>query len=76
MLRIDLIQFFSWVFCFFAYRMKKYCIEVTEVLSRVVEIVAKDENEAIKNAKAMYHDCDIVLDASDYVFTEFSVKDD
>ncbi len=56
--------------------MKKYCIEVTEVLSRAVEIVAKDENEAIKNAKAMYHDCDIVLDASDYVFTEFSVKDD
>lgn len=56
--------------------MKKYCIEVTEVLSRFVEIVAENENEAIKTAKAMYHDCDIVLDTSDYVLTKFSVKDD
>ncbi len=56
--------------------MKKYCIEVTEVLSRVVEIVAEDENEAIKATEAMYHDCTIVLDASDYVLTKFSVNDD
>ena len=56
--------------------MKKYRIEVTEVLSRIVEIAAKDEESAITTVKAMYRNCDIVLDASDYVLTEISVKDD
>lgn len=56
--------------------MKKYRIEVTEVLSRVVEIVADNNEEAMRTAKAMYLNCDIVLDASDYVVTEFSVKDE
>ena len=56
--------------------MKKYRIEVTEVLSRVVEIVADNNEEAMRTAKAMYRNCDIVLDASDYVVTEFSVKDE
>ena len=56
--------------------MKKYRIEVTEVLSRIVEIEAKDEESAITTVKAMYRSCDIVLDASDYVLTEISVKDD
>ena len=56
--------------------MKKYHIEVTEVLSRTVEIEADDEDAAINSVKAMYRNCGIVLDASDYVLTEFSVKDD
>ena len=56
--------------------MKKYHIEVTEVLSRIVEIEANDKDMAINTAKAMYRNCDSVLDASDYVLTEFSVKDD
>jgi hypothetical protein len=56
--------------------MKKYRIEVKEVLSRVVEIVADNDDEAIQIVKTMYHNCDIVLDASDYALTEFSVKDE
>ena len=56
--------------------MKKYRIEVTEVLSRIVEIEAIDEESAIATVMAMYRNCDIVLDASDYVLTEISVKDD
>lgn len=56
--------------------MKKYRIEVTEILSRIVEIVAEDEEEALQHVKAMYQNCDLVLDASDYVKTEFSVKDE
>lgn len=56
--------------------MKKYSIEVTEVLSRTVKIMAEDETEAINSAKAMYRNNDIVLDASDYAFTEFSAKDE
>ena len=76
MLRIDLILFFSHECCFFAYCMKKYCIEVTEVLSHIVEIMANDEDEAIRIVKAMYRNCDIVLDASDYVSTKISVIDE
>lgn len=76
MLRIDLILFFSRVFCYFAYNMKKYRIEVTEYLSRIVEIAAEDYENALQTAKAMYRNCDLVLDASDYIATEFSVKDE
>ena len=76
MLRIDLILFFSRVFCYFAYNMKKYRIEVTEYLSRIVEIAAEDDENALQTVKAMYRNCDLVLDASDYVVTEFSVKDE
>lgn len=56
--------------------MKKYSIVVTEVLSRIVEIKAVDAEEAMTMVRQMYHNCDIVLDASDYEFTDFSVKDD
>ena len=56
--------------------MKKYRIEVTEVLSRVVEIVAEDDEKALQTVKAMYQNSDLVLDASDYVLTEFSVNDE
>ena len=55
--------------------MKQYSIVVTEVLSRIVEIEATDEDDAITTVKVMYRNCDIVLDASDYELTEFSVKD-
>ena len=75
MLSIDLILIFSHVFCYFAYNMKKYRIELTEVLSRV-EIVAEDDAEAMQIAKAMYRDCELMLDTSDYVLTEFSVIDE
>lgn len=66
----------SQYFCYFAYDMKKYRIEVSEVLSRVVEVVAEDDTEALQIVKAMYRNCDLILDASDYVLTEFSVIDE
>jgi uncharacterized membrane protein len=56
--------------------MKKYSIVVTEVLSRIVEVEAKDAEEAMTTVRSMYRNCDIVLDASNYEFTNFSVKDD
>ena len=56
--------------------MKKYSIEVLEVLSRIVEVEASDEEDAIEQVRQMYRKCDIVLDDSDYVETEFSVKDE
>ena len=54
--------------------MTKYRIEVTEVLSRIVEIEAENEDDAVEMVRQMYRNCDLVLDASDYVETEISVK--
>ena len=56
--------------------MKKYSIEVLEVLSRIVEVEASDEEDAIKQVMLKYRKCEIVLDDSDYKETEFSVKDE
>lgn len=56
--------------------MKKYSIEVLEVLSRIVEVEASDEEDAIERVRQMYRKCEIVLDDSDYKVTEISVKDE
>ncbi len=56
--------------------MKKYSIEVLEVLSRIVEVEALDEEYAIEKVRQMYRKCQIVLDDSDYKLTEISVKDE
>ena len=53
--------------------MKKYSIEVLEVLSRIVSVDASDEGEAIEKVRQMYRKCKIVLDDSDYKETEISV---
>ena len=54
--------------------MKKYSIEVLEMLSRIVEVEAADEEDAIERVRQMYRKCEIVLDDSDYKVTEISVK--
>lgn len=51
--------------------MKNYEIEIIEVLSRVVNISAKNEDEAYFKIKQMYQQEEIVLDDSDYIDTEF-----
>ena len=56
--------------------MKKYSIEVLEVLSRIVEVEASDKEDAIERVRQKYRKCEIVLDDSDYIETEFSVKDE
>ena len=54
--------------------MKKYSIEVLEVFSRIVEVEASDEEDAIERVRQMYRKCEIVLDDSDYKVTEISAK--
>ena len=54
--------------------MTKYRIEVTDVLSRIVEAEAENEDDAVEMVRQMYRNCELVLDASDYVETEISVK--
>jgi hypothetical protein len=56
--------------------MKKYSIEVLEVLSRIIEVEASDEEDAIEQVRQMYRKCEIVLDDSDYKVTEISAKDE
>ena len=56
--------------------MKKYSIEVLEVLSRIVEVEATDEKDAIEKVGQMYRKCEIVLGDSDYKVTEISVNDE
>ena len=74
MLSFDLSTESSLVFATFASSMKKYRIKVTEVLSRIVEIDAENEDEAVEMVRQMYRNCEIILDASDYIETEISVK--
>lgn len=74
MLRFDLLARLSRLFCTFAQRMKKFRIEITEVLSRIVEIEAENEDDAVETVWQMYRNCDVILDASDYVETEISAK--
>ena len=76
MLTFDHLSLISWFYVTFALRMKKYSIEVLEVLSRIVEVEASDEKEAIEQERQMYRKCEIVLDDSDYKMTEISAKDE
>ena len=76
MLTFDLIPFFSFFLFYFACCMKKYSIEVSEVLSRIVEVEAENEMDATAEVRRLYRKCAIVLDDSDYITTEISVKDE
>lgn len=44
----------------------KYKIEILETLRRVVEIDAKNEEEAMDKVGRMYYNSDIVLGADDF----------
>ena len=70
----DLFDTTSLIFSNFAISMTKYRIEVTEYLSRIVETEAENEDDAVEMVRQMYRNCELVLDASDYVETEISVK--
>jgi len=53
--------------------MKKYTFEITELLSKVIEIKANKKDEAYLKVKEMYQKEEIVLDSSDYVNTEIKL---
>ena len=44
----------------------KYKIEILETLRRVVEVDAKNEEEAMERVGRMYYNSDIVLGADDF----------
>lgn len=45
--------------------MKKFKVEIKEVLSRIIEVEAEDENEAWDRTRNAYKNEEIVLDYSD-----------
>ena len=48
-------------------------IEITETLSRVIKVNAKNAQSALLNVQEHYKNKDIVLDSADYRNTEFEV---
>lgn len=53
--------------------MQTFSIEIQEFLSRIVDIEANSEEEAISLVKNMYRNEEIVLDDFDYVTTEIDI---
>ena len=51
----------------------KYNVTIKEILARTVQVEAGSVEEAESAARKMYHNCDIVLSADDYVTTEMVV---
>lgn len=52
---------------------KTYAVEFTETLSRVVNIEADNEEDALQIARARYGEEEIVLDANDYQGYEIDI---
>ncbi len=50
-----------------------YKIEIKEILSRIIDIEADNESEAIIKAKSEYRNQNIILDDSDYIDTEINI---
>ncbi|MDT8375398.1 MAG: DpnD/PcfM family protein [Mariprofundaceae bacterium] len=54
--------------------MKTFEIEINELLSRVLEVKADNEDEAQSIVEKMYKDEDIVLDSSDFIESSIQIK--
>ena len=52
----------------------KYKVNVEELLSRIVEVEAENEEETEEKVREMYMNEDIVLDASDFQSVEYFVQ--
>jgi len=52
---------------------KKYPVEITETLSRIIRMEAATSDEAIDKVKTLYRKGMVVLDSGDYVDTDFKV---
>ena len=48
-----------------------YKVEIKETLSRIIDIEADNEEGAMREAKKQYMNENVVLNAEDYVETEF-----
>lgn len=55
---------------------KRYKVEVSEILTQIVEIEADSEAEAVELVEKQYSNGDIVLDASNFLDNEIKIYND
>lgn len=53
--------------------MKKIKVNVREILERVVEVEAIDEDDALDKVSDLYKDGEIILDSNDFVDKEITL---
>ncbi len=56
--------------------MRKFKVEIEEYLSKIIEVEAKTQEEALKMVKEMYDKEKVILDNRDFVDKIFKVIDD
>lgn len=54
----------------------EYKIEIKETLSRIINVEAENESEAIAKARLKYKSEEIVLDNRDYIDTEINIYEE
>lgn len=53
-----------------------YKVEIKETLSRIINLEADSEEEAILKAKTEYKNQNIILDDNDYIDTEINIYEE
>ena len=56
--------------------MAKYQVEINETLSRIIEVEAENENDAVSKIKDLYRKEEIVLDSDDYLDTKIEIYEE
>ena len=52
---------------------KAFQIEIVEMPSKIVEVLAKNEQEALLKAQDIYRNEDVILYAADFIDTKFNI---
>ncbi len=52
----------------------KYKVRIIETLSRIVEVEAEDDMDALNTVEDMYCDSQIVLDSEDFDFVDYVIE--
>jgi hypothetical protein len=53
--------------------MKIFKAEITETLTKTIDIKANSKEDALKEIQKMYNNEEIILDSSDYINTEIQL---
>ena len=56
--------------------MNKFKIEITETLSKIIEVDADNIEEALERVETMYKEEKIILDSSDFIDKEIKLFND
>ena len=54
----------------------KYKVDISEILKATIYIEANNESEAMRIAKQMYNNCDIVLTADNFEDVNFNIMEE